>query len=273
MCNVGIDFEYDGRRLSDYGFIICTFDKQSGFDITDSGAKITFTRIPRHGGRKHNLVSSKYEETVTATIEICKDEHTDINGDYEISESEYREMTRWLNRRDFHKFFLVGNIEDGNAEYFNASFNVEKIKLDNRIYGIRLTMETDSPYAYGETVVETHQFSANDSYIIKDISDMIGYLPINMVVTCGEAGTLNISNDATAQLLSVKNCTSGEVLTIDSENQTIQVSSGVHLKLANDFNYQFLDICNELDDRDNEITVSMDCTIKFSYTPIVLDWV
>lgn len=46
-----IDFEYDNRYLSDYGFIICDFNFGSGANEIDAGSTITFNKISRHSGK------------------------------------------------------------------------------------------------------------------------------------------------------------------------------------------------------------------------------
>lgn len=65
------DFEYDGVKLSDIGFIICKFDS-SDVDTIDNGSQITFNIVPTLNGMKHELTSSTYEDCLNTTFQICK---------------------------------------------------------------------------------------------------------------------------------------------------------------------------------------------------------
>jgi hypothetical protein len=47
------DFEYDGRYLSDYGFIICNFNAPSDADIVSAGSTLTFNTVALNKGNKH----------------------------------------------------------------------------------------------------------------------------------------------------------------------------------------------------------------------------
>ena len=51
--------------------------------------------------------------------------------------------------------------------FFNASFNIEKIKIAEQVYGFRLTMETDKPYAYGET--EKYTFDIKRTHLLNSV--------------------------------------------------------------------------------------------------------
>ena len=55
------DFSYDGKKLSDFGFIICHFGDK-GLATVSEGCQISFNTIPILGGLKHELTSSKYED-------------------------------------------------------------------------------------------------------------------------------------------------------------------------------------------------------------------
>ena len=53
MCSY--DFEYDGRYLSEFGFIICDFSHSSGPDSVTAGSNISFNTVSRTDGKKRNL--------------------------------------------------------------------------------------------------------------------------------------------------------------------------------------------------------------------------
>lgn len=139
------DFEYDGINLSDFGFVICHFGSK-GLETTQNGGQVTFNTVSTLSGKKHKLVSTKYEDCAANVIQICK---TPCSGDVmEISSIELREIARWLGRNKFLKFKLLD--ENYIDLYFEARFKISKIELDGIIYGLELEIETNAPFAFKE---------------------------------------------------------------------------------------------------------------------------
>ena len=266
------DFEYDGQHLSDYGFTICEFDSSSGAVVSDAGSKISFERMSRSHGRRSSLVSADYDEYITGTIDICK-KSSDCDSDpVPITSDESRDLMRWLNRREFLPFMFVSEELFRIPCYFNASFNVEKIRIDGTLYGMRLTMETDRPFGYAPQVDTTWNITtAGTTEVFADRSDEIGESRPDLKITCNAAGTLTLSNELTGSVMQIKNVSNGEIITIKGEEQMIESSLASHTSLPNDFNYEFLTIGNTFEDRKNPITVSIPCTIVISYHPTVKD--
>lgn len=269
MSVYAIDFEYDGQRLSDYRYLICDFDYSSGAVSASSGSVISFNVVSRNGGKDNSLTSTSYDERIEVTFDICKD--PDETDDRIITSEEYRQFMRWLNRREFLKLRFLGINEDGVNEdcYFNASFNIEKIKIHETLYGLRLNMTTDCAYGHGNEISKTLTFSsANSSQQIDDMSDESGYTLPKVVISCTNAGDLTITNTTFGLTTEIKNCVAGEVITIDSNLQTISTSQVSH-KIQNDFNYEFPVIGNTYSDRSNTIKASIPCQITLTYSPAI----
>ena len=190
-----LDFEYDNQYLSDYNCIICDFDYSDGAKTADAGSKISFERVSRNGGKIHTLVSAKYEECIQTSFAICK--NPDLCNFYEdryISSGEYRDLMRWLNRREFLKFRLLSD-EYIETCYYNASFNVEIITIADKLVGLQLTMETDKPFGYGELVNYKYTFSSNATQKkLIDISDEIGYIYTDIIIKVKGTGSMTIKN-------------------------------------------------------------------------------
>lgn len=261
-----LDFEYDGKRLSSYGFMLCTLGTSSDFDIVNAGSKITFNKVSRHRGKVYSLVGTEYEECITATFDICK--NTDTHEDLHITDQESRELIRWLNRREFKEFHLIS--EDGQDDcYFNASFNIDKVFVNKELFALKLTMETDRPFGVGKTSSVVWDVSdASQSKTLTDMSDEIGYTYPSVKITCKSAGTLTIHNDLENCTTQIKNCANGEVITIDGDAQIVSSSVPSH-KICNDFNFEFFRIGNTIETRENKITVSLPCQLEISYSPII----
>lgn len=264
-----VDFEYDGQHLSDYGFIICDFDGSSGANAVDIGAKISFNKSPVFYGKKHVLLSSEYSDCVSADFDICKDPET--YDDLEITSDEFRDLMRWLNRREFHELCIFDQDEDYESVYLNASFNIEKIKIGEKTCGLRLSMETDSPFARGAEQVYKHTFSnLSEEYVVSDFSDDIGYLYPVLKIKCNVGGDITVSNTTFECETTIKNCESGEIIVIDGNTLSITTDNETH-NVYNDFNYEFFIIGNSMNNRRNNITVSAQCEIEIRYNPIIKD--
>lgn len=269
-----IDFEYDNRYLSDYGFIICDFNFGSGANEIDAGSTITFNKISRHSGKKYSLSSTQYDECITTSFDICKNPDIYDPEDMEISNDEYRDIMRWLNRREFLKFQVI---DDGNDNferdtcYYNASFNIDKIKINEKLYGMRLKMETDKPFGYGQEQSVSWTFSdSNVSKILSDISDEIGYIYPTVIITINRNGDLSLYNELENCTTVIKNCKVGEVITLDGDTHIITTTYISH-DVCNDFNYEFFRIGNTINNRNNRISVSLPCNVVIKYTPTIKD--
>lgn len=264
------NFKYDNQFLSDYGFVICTFDGSSNGDTIDIGQKITFNTSPIGRGKRHSLAGVRYEDCIQTTFEICK--NPNIYDDMTIGENEYREIVRWLNRHTFLPFSLCDCNNIPTSCYFDASFNIGKILVGERLCGIELEMHTNSPFGYEDKKKESYEFAAGEYsnvWVVKDYSDETGYLyPDEVKVTCLESGNLSIVNKTMHSDTHIRNCSEGEVILFNGITMEISTSNKEH-DVYNDFNYDYFKIGNTFDNRRNEITVSLRCKIELTYRPIV----
>lgn len=266
------NFVYDGQYLSDYGFVVCKFDADTTLTLDSIGAKVKFEKVSKNGGKRFGLASAGYEECITAEFDICKNPDIYDGTDMEITIEELKSLVRWLNRRDFLIFQPIDDC-DGETEqrYYNASFNISKIESSGILYGLRLKMETDSPFGYGRERRVTLDYSENHSTkTIRDLSDEIGFLYPILILTCKEDGTISLYNEMEKCRTVIKNCVAGEVITMDGENQIIQTSRAEH-DVMNDFNYEFFKIGNTISDRINRIEASAPCSVEIRYCPIIKD--
>lgn len=265
-----LDFEYDGQYLSDYGFIICNFDNSS-MNTISAGSVITFNKVPLHSGKRFGLSSTQYDECIQTTFTICKNPQL-YKDNMQISNDEYRDIMRWLNRRQFLNFQLLGGDDyDGETCFYQASFNIGKIKIAEILYGMELTMETDKPFGYGQEQSFTWTVSdPSKPYILSDISDEIGTTYPSMEITINADGNFSLYNEMENCTMEIKNCSVGEVITIDGDAQIITTSMNSH-HIYDDFNFEFLRIGNTITSRSNKMTCSLPCKIEFKYSPIIKD--
>ena len=267
-----IDFEYDGQYLSDYGFIICDFESSSGTVVANAGSTISFNKVSRHNGMLYSLSHVSYDECIQTTFDICKD--PDKFEEYEermISNDECRDLMRWLNRKEFLKFQVFDYENERDTCYFNVSFNVEKIKIAEKLVGLRLTMESDRPFGYGQEITTEWTFSEANSYkVLSDMSDEIGYIYPDLTIKINQSGDLSIYNELLNCTMTINNCMVGEIITILGNEQIISTTYVSH-DIANDFNYEFFKIGNTINNRNNRISSNLPCKLTIKYTPIIKD--
>lgn len=264
-----LDFQYDDRYLSDYGFMICDFNGQNGANYVNAGSQITFEKVKRNNGSKYSLVSTQYNECITAEFDICK--NPEEYDKLEITNDEYRDIMRWLNRKEYLKFHVVpDNSYEHETCYYMASFTIKKIFVGEKLYGIHLSMETNSPFGFGAErrycweVIDTSQ-----TYRIDDYSDEVGDTYVNVKVKCSDDGDLLITNTSNDTITRIDNCVNNETIIIDGDSKLITTDK--EHSVMNDFNYQFFKITNTLSSKKNIITFSLPCIAIITYTPIIKD--
>ena len=263
------DFEFGERTLSSFGFIIANFGEK-GLETID-GAEITFNTISSLGGSKHHLTSTQYEDCLESVIQIVK--HSCPKGVEEITPIEYREISKWLNRKGFHKFKLFD--ESYIDLYYMASVkSINRIELDGRLMGLELNIVTNSPHSFKEPkTIIVKNIEQSGKHSINDTSYEEGYIYPYTEITIGDLTdvpekerNLNIYNALEDRNTYIANVSTGEVITMSYP--IIQSSISSH-KIQNDFNWNFFRIANTYDNSRNDLTISIPCTIKIKYSPIV----
>ena len=139
------DFEYDGLLLSDFGYIMCSF-QSNGLQTVTNGSNITFNTSPILQGSKHVLTDTKYDECLKTTFQICKDPcNCKTQEDFYFTVEEITNLTRWLSRKEFLKFKLIK--EGYENIYFEGSFNISNLVLNDDVIGMELALITNRPFA------------------------------------------------------------------------------------------------------------------------------
>lgn len=262
------DFEYNGERLSDYHLMLCSFDGTS--DIVDIGNVITMNMVKAPNSHRQMSVGHSYDDTFTVTLQVSKIS-CDNNVDNEIREDEVNRIVRWLNRKRFCKFKPIYDDFAFSDVYYKATFNIRLIKYGNKIVGLELTLITDAPFGYKDNDEYNYEFtSSDDEFIVYDISDEVGYLYCDAIITCKESGNLIITNEFDRDNdVIINNCTQGEIIRLRGTQKIIENLGDVgHSTLCNDFNYNFLRISNSYDNNENVFKSSLKCEIELQYSPV-----
>lgn len=258
------DFEYDGEYLKDWGYIICNGDSSGELETINSDSQLTFDTISQFHGKKFELTTSHYDNHIEITFQICK--FTCDKGITPMTVYETRELKRWLNRPEFHRFKLI---QPNWADiYMEGSFNINNIEFIDQVYFLELTFISNRPFALHEPVKYEFQTSnQNQTFSFYDMSDEIGYIYPDIEITCLFDGDLEIYNSNEKRKTIIKNCLQNEVISF-SKNLLLSSSILSH-KIQNDFNYIFLRISNSYGNRKNTLTFSKPVKVKIKYSPYV----
>lgn len=260
------DFQYGEHNLQDFGMILCKFGS-GGLETISDGSEITFNTISIQNGAKSELVSTVYENNLETTLQICK--YSCTGGVQEITVTEHRELTRWLSRKRFLKFKILD--EDNIDLYHEAIINVSKIELDGKLMGLELCVTTNRPFALKEPrIIMIKNAEQNGKHSINDNSHEEGYIYPYTEITIGDIGdekkALVIINAIENRKTVIENCVANEVITMDYPVITSSLQSH---NIQNDFNWNFFRVANTYENSRNDLTISLPCSIKIEYSPIV----
>lgn len=262
------DFIFNGELASDYNLVICSIN---GNDIETSpnGASITPVQVKSAASDVWQYIRGNYDEALSATIQVIKKSCDDSYDNAFFSVYEQREINRWLNKRDgFHEFKLIKEGFDGIV--FNAQINVNKVELMGKVIGFELNIITDKPYAYFDEVTEYINSSASSDkhFILFNNGDEDGEIDTIVKVTCLNAGTLRIYNEATQKSLILSDCEYDETVYFDSKKREVKSNRRTAGQLLDKFNFGWIKLKRENGDGTNVLTINMDANIEVKYSPI-----
>lgn len=265
-----VDFEYDNRRLSDFGFMVGHIDDNSGVKQIDVGCDITFETVKNNHSSAHSITSSKYDSVYKAEFEIikisCKNNHDDVY----TTPLELRDLIRWLNVRGHYKFKPFDTNSDGLDVSYYGSFNIKELAIAGRLVGLSLSFTSNAPHGFDDVIeLQFETYSENETITIYGDSDDSAIIYPDVSVRCLTDGTLRISNLTSGNSLVVENCSANETITFDGEHKLIVTDNESHKEtLYDDFKYDYLDILIERFECENIYEVSIPCEISISYLPL-----
>lgn len=169
----------------------------------------------------------------------------------------------------WEKFYIVNNSEKGQSlDDYVFSYNRDAYPDDGCAVDDDGNITSSYYYVF---VDEKTEFKNQHS--INDTSYEEGYIYPEMEITIGNIDdkpinerSLIIDNSIENRRTRIDNCTTGEVITMNYP--VIQSSDSSH-NIQNDFNWNFFRVANTYDNSRNDLTISLPCSIKIKYSPIV----
>lgn len=265
------DFEYADKRLSDFGYVMCHINTESGLRDVDIGCDITFNTIKNNHSSVQYITSSSYDNVYSMSFDIIKSKCGRDREDIYLTSEEVRLLITWLNRREYRKLKLINNVNSDMSINYYGSFNVKQIMMGDNIIGLSLTFTSNAPYGFADEVSMEYDITfENEHFYLSGDGDEFGTIYPKVTITFKQdCESFSILNVTTGTTLFLKNCLDGEVITIDGEHKIILTNTSEHDTLYNDFNYEYLDILVQDDDfSENKYEVSAPCVISIKYSPI-----
>ena len=265
-----VDFEYAGERLSEHGLIIASVDGSSGSDTLEWANQLESQTIRNRNSGKSYTTSTSYSDDYTLTFQAVKYSCKTGNIGY-ISDTEWRYLERWLNRKDNLRLTPISDNEEFCGYHFYGNFNISPIKIGADIIGTEITFNSNAPYGFGDTVSID---ATSTSLEVYSTSDELGVLPVKMTIKPSKNGNLTITNSLMNEYepqkatTIIKNCIANETISLDSEHLIISSSNSSHSRLYNDFNYVYPQLYTDYADQVNKFTFSMQCEVHMEFKPI-----
>lgn len=249
------NFIFNGRSLSDFGYMICEFDGETN---TATPANITFTTAKPPGSKRRHFLTSLIEDVIMFEFSIVKYSCGRMIED--IGQYEHSMIERWLCRTDGYKELVI---EQENFDHicFFANINITPHIVYGRIRGYRLIVTTDSSCAYSEPMETMFDLSPSSPYRFYASSDDAGYFYPVWEIVPKQNGNLSIKiTEDTEQTNTVlHNVSTGQIIKLDSENGIIEGTP------PDNFNWMFPRIVQDYEYNFNTITSTLPCSVKMSY--------
>lgn len=262
-----VDFEYDGTSLSSKGMTVVSFDGMQDDEITTDSQR-NFESISLFNGKYQPFVYSIYEDRLEIDFSIGRNICSNDVEDYFLTVAQLESLQYWLNRPTAHKFKILQDAEYVNI-FWEGSFNMDWVKLGEKVIGVNLHFISNRPFALGEEEVFTEENLNQDNviYIIDSSSDEGSIVP-SVEITLKEDGDLELTNTFNEEEIRtiITGCKADEVITFSNTLQ-IKSSDSSH-KVMDCFNWVFPRIYNVYGNNINRFSSNLDCECTISYNPI-----
>ena len=208
-------FTYDGVSSATYGLQIVDFNDNAVQEADVLSYTLTLQKTPGSLRFSHGGVDCD-------TPPICE---FSVLSESELSVSQRRTFLSWIMGRNAFKDvkFLGGDTEE--YTYRGVFISAKTIWVRGRCHGFRLTLQFDSPYARGASVVKTvnsgtHLITLDNP---SDITDAYTYPKV--VFTGGSVDIVNITDDSQRHF-TFSGLTAAETITVDNEVKYISSTIG-----------------------------------------------
>lgn len=256
-----MDFIFDGVALSDFGYVVAYDGLRSENTVVSNMTYNTIKPALYDISRK---VSHNYDANLTTTFIIIKDPCI-YNDNFYMTNDEISELTKWLVRKQYKYFRYIDDEDITDEVWYKVQNTVDKVVEGDNVIGLSITVNANAPYGYTREVVDSWDDTTHD--IIMH-SDEEGYIYPDVTITVNASGNLSIINEYENRSTTINNVVAGEVIQIFGNGINQIASSIAEHELSQDFNYNFVRLCNQYGKYTNTITTNLPCTITMKYRGI-----
>lgn len=253
------DFIFDGKALSDFGYIAVMENQEETMPVS----AMQFETIKSALSDISHRVAYNYESNYTSTLLIMKNPCEYYDEESNLTNDDIAELTRWLARKQY-KWFRYIDDEDNDEIWYQVQFVINKEFIGDNVVGLQLTINCNAPYGF----TREYSYSTTESTLtINPDTDEEGYIYPTMVVTCS-GGTMQITNEKTGEITKIENCSANEIITISGADIQQITSSDTNHDLSEDFNYRFPRVAIEYGNKQNDFSFEGIEDIAVSYRGI-----
>ena len=183
------DFVFDGKRASDMGFVLCSFD---GEREPATGGEVEFEVVKPPDNDKYDFYGAQYTSPLEWNISIMKD-ICRYKDDLYFTNEEERMIYKWLQRRDGYHWFCFCRKDEDAEVFYKVKINLQPHFIGGQTIGFDLTVTTDSAFGYSALKKKKTTINQNTSFTLYIDIDTETYILPEFNIT--GSGEFYVSND------------------------------------------------------------------------------
>lgn len=248
-------FVFNGISSNEYDITCVTFESSSMATIAAQETNLETQKSIR--GDIFHITSQEYSKPLEYKMQVVKRDYSPISPIQE------RALKKWLCQKGTYKSFCILDKQYADTWFFVNINNPKSIYVGN-VVGLEFTVTTNAPFGFSDIRHKKWTLNAGDIidnlYVSNDEE-----LPIypEIIITMSEHGTLTLINNSIVDLnntLIIKNCTAGEVITLECGYPYISSSLLTH-QIFSDFNKYWPYFIDGF----NRISVDKSCVLECKY--------
>lgn len=268
MSSYHTSFSYRGQNsYDDYKLQIVHFEDGDSGEMDSYLSQEAIYQDSVRGTRR-TMFGAKYDSVAMLDITIMKPDGS------EFGIEQTRQINKWLTGATQYSWIDLYIGDEVKYRMHGFVQNVRPYKLDSRIVGFVVSLESSSPWCYSTVQTVERTITSSDTFSIENPSDdEHSYINLNVKFAKNTAGNLTIENKTLGEKTVVNNIVDNEVITLsDSMLISSDKMNGNYARMfGNDFNYVWPRMKSGI----NEFTVtgSGEMTIEYIYPMKVADCV
>jgi hypothetical protein len=246
-----MNFIFDNEPSEFYDVMLCTFDSSNSSSNDEETEIVT---VKTNGNDRFRLADVKYSNPLKFTLTIAK-----VDGSF-IDSHEQRRIKKWLCKRNRYCYFLICQDDMDLIQYRCIMTFNSMVDVGRRNAGMSFDVICDAPYAWSSNIyykVISTSTNTLKIYSDSDFDDVM--LPTTTKITVNGTGNIKITNTSTNEYVEITDCTVGEIITLDGDNEIIE--SSTNRLILDKWNMEFL----ELQDGNNNLTIEGNCKVEITY--------